>query len=785
MSAHEAPELPARPYVPPTAAAALACCAAAAAFMEAGWKAYLISGQGEGVVRTALGALALCVAAALACTVAIAAASRLIARNSRGARARVLRRWLAFAAGGLAIGALAGCMGMVGRAGAAAGLAGRPASSLVFVTEGDASTSAYGVTMDAVAHDAAGAAIARVSLAAPAAYADGTSLELVGRVEALRDDPWDRRAYLAGQVARVQTVKVTSEAEMGGGVIAGLRSRALEVIEPERSSARALIAGIVCGRTTELNGAEEAEWFSATGTTHLIAVSGSHLALISSIALVLLRQLGTGPGARCAVLLMLMAAYVVFTGSAPSAARSFCMVGMALASTLAGRRGHGISALSLAAIALVVLDAGVVFDLGFELSALSVLFIQVFGSYGSSLIEGAGVPRSLAEALSLTLCAQWATLPVTLPVFGELSVAAPLANLVLGPLMSALLVVGVIAVGLAVAIPALAWAVALPEALAQVSLFSAELMADLPWASLPLTSPEWLCPVSYGLAVAVYLLWARLRAAHLGAALAAALAAVAIPLVCARWFAPAEVVVLDVGQADAILVREGASTLLVDAGVDDEVVRALLRQGVTHLDAVAITHWDADHYGGLEDVLATFAVDRLLVAEGALAGMPDEVRRLELPETVELGPGDLIEVGGFACRVVWPQVPVTGEGNAASLALAVDYGAQGRSLSALLTGDTEVSELERYRDAVGDIDVLKVGHHGSAASLDGESLEILDPELAIASAGEGNRYGHPSEECIEQLDEAGVPFLCTIEAGDVSVAPGCDGFTVATSRVGG
>ncbi|WP_144742925.1 hypothetical protein [Enorma burkinafasonensis] len=119
MSAREAPELPARPYVPPTAAAALACCAAAAAFMEAGWSAYLVSGQGEDVVRTTLAALAPCTAATLACIAGIAAASTFIARKSRGARARVLCRWLAFAAGGLAIGALAGCMGVVGRAGAA------------------------------------------------------------------------------------------------------------------------------------------------------------------------------------------------------------------------------------------------------------------------------------------------------------------------------------------------------------------------------------------------------------------------------------------------------------------------------------------------------------------------------------------------------------------------------------------------------------------------------------------------------------------------------------------
>ena len=100
----------------------------------------------------------------------------------------------------------------------------------------------------------------------------------------------------------------------------------------------------------------------------------------------------------------------------------------------------------------------------------------------------------------------------------------------------------------------------------------------------------------------------------------------------------------------------------------------------------------------------------------------------------------------------------------------------------LLTGDTEADEANAYADAVGDIDVLKVGHHGSAASVDEEMLAALTPELAVASAGEGNAYGHPSREARQLLAQAGCPFICTIEAGDVTLFPDDEGARVATAR---
>lgn len=699
-----------------------------------------------------------------------------------GARG-VLRRWLAWAAIGLCIGALSGAWGACWRAEAMQRFTASPASCYEFHITGDATASSFGVQHEALVIGADGAFVARVRLSLDGQQPAGTRLRLIGRVSLLERGAWGRSRYMAGEVAEVHGVSIQSREEGTPDPIDAFRSRMLAVIEPSECSARALIAGIVCGRTTELSGDAASDAFARTGTSHLVAVSGSHLALLAALARGVLARCGAGTRLRAAVLVVLMGAYVVFTGSSPSAVRSFFMVVLALLSSLGGRRGHGVSALALTVVALVALDAGTVYDLGFQLSAASVFFIQVFSRYLACLLERMGFARALAEALSLTACAQWATLPLTVPVFGECSLIAPLANVMLGPIMSALLVTGLVTVPAASVLPSASGALlALPEALASVSVFAAEVLADVPYASMAVEGGPalWLL---YGAAALVYLVWWDARRAQF--AVACAVLPVALACHAVRWsaFAPAAVTVLDVGQADAILVRDGSAAVLVDAGVDDAVAAALARNNVFRLDAVVITHWDRDHCGGLEAVLASVPVGRIVIADGALAGMPDEIASLALPDVVEIACGDDLAVGGFTCTMVWPRESVSGEENADSIALSVRYHGGGRSLSLLLTGDTEADEGECYAAEAGDVDVLKLGHHGSAESVNEELLDALRPEVAIASAGSGNPYGHPARACVEAVDDAGARFICTIDAGDVTIEPGADGVLVGTSRL--
>ena len=424
-------------------------------------------------------------------------------------------------------------------------------------------------------------------------------------------------------------------------------------------------------------------------------------------------------------------------------------------------------------------------NMGFTLSVLSVLGLTVFAGLGQAWVRAAlpsRTPRFVGESLALTCISQAFTMPVSLPAFGNLALLAPLANVLVGPLVSALLVVGLACVPLAALAPA--WAVGaamLPcDVLAGASCALAGWMAGIPGTAIMLEAGAPLLGAGLLLgSCALYALWPAPSRRVLWAVLAVFAGFLGCCVLYWRFLAPPRVVVLDVGQGDAILVQDGPHALLVDTGPGDAVCYALARTCVLYLDAVVLTHTDSDHAGGLEELASQVGVGCLAVAWG----VPDAVERNEPrawesiegvgAPVVELDAGDVLAVGRFDLEVLWPLEPVEGDENEDSLVMLLTYAPQeggGPTFSALLTGDAEAPVLDALlvREEIGPVDLLKLGHHGSAASTSESMLDILDPLVAVASAGANNRYGHPSQECVEVCEKAGVPLLCTAQTGDVA-----------------
>ena len=392
------------------------------------------------------------------------------------------------------------------------------------------------------------------------------------------------------------------------------------------------------------------------------------------------------------------------------------------------------------------------------------------------------MPPGIAGMLSVTLCSQLATLPITIPAFGTFSLIAPLANAVIGPVVSLLLAVSIVLVPFSLVAPLQAWALVVPMIAARCALFFEQMFAAVPGASVSVPPDSmWIYLVPCLLAV-LLVWWPRPRARPMAVGLACLVLLAAIPYIYWDRFAPPSVTVLDVGQADAILVRQGGAVALVDCGLDERVVSALVRNNVHHIDAVFVTHWDEDHWGGLPDVLDQFSVGTIVVATDAFDGAPAEVLNRPGVTYRQVACGDTVDIGAFRARVMWPFDTVDGEGNEDSLVLLLSYAQEGKSLRVLLTGDAELDQERKFVQEVGDIDVLKLGHHGSKVSVDTDLLGTLKPELSIASAGEGNRYGHPSDACIDAVRDAGGAFACTIEQGDITVTPTAKGFAMRCQR---
>lgn len=691
------------------------------------------------------------------------------------------RRWLYAAGLGFLAGAVVSAGWAIGTLRASSALDNRAASSLEFVVHGDPSISdgAYSYTCDAYAGEKR---LGQVRLSCDRELDAGSHVRAIGRISRFENDAYGRSRVLRGEARKVKAVRIVSVDEGSPGPLLRLRNGLLASIAPATDPVRSLIAGVVCGRSAELRAQPAGEWFSVTGTAHLIAVSGSHLAIVGFVIEGLLQKTRCSRGLQRAILAITLVGYATFTGASPSAVRACCMVFATLVVNGAGRRRHGASALFVTMSIFVLLRPTVLFEMGFQLSCASVFAILCFCPYVTYALGELGVPTGIAGMLSVTLCSQLATLPITIPAFGTFSLIAPLANAVIGPVVSLLLAVSIVLVPFSLVAPLQAWALVVPMIAARCALFFEQLFAAVPGASVSVPPDSmWIYLVPCLLA-ALLVWWPRPRARPMAVGLACLVLLAAIPYVYWDRFSPPSVTVLDVGQADAILIRQGGTVALVDCGLDERVVSALVRNNVHHIDAVFVTHWDEDHWGGLPAVLEQFSVGTIAVAADALEDAPAEVLNRPGVEYRQVRRGDTVDIGSFCARVMWPFESVDGEGNEDSLVLLLSYVQEGKGLRILLTGDAELDQEREFVQEVGDIDVLKLGHHGSKVSVDGELLDVLKPELSLASAGEGNRYGHPSDACIDAVKEAGGVFACTIEHGDITVAPTANGFVMRCQR---
>jgi len=235
---------------------------------------------------------------------------------------------------------------------------------------------------------------------------------------------------------------------------------------------------------------------------------------------------------------------------------------------------------------------------------------------------------------------------------------------------------------------------------------------------------------------------------------------------------------VDVGQADCILIECSGEFAIIDGGNKDDgqlVVSYLEQQGVEELTAVICTHAHEDHVGGLPSVLSVYPTAEVYAPTRTYSSnifddflYYTDQQRLEV--TIP-APGDTLTVGGAMLTILGP-VQSYAETNDTSIVVRLDYG----DTSFLFTGDMEVAaenDMLDYWSGNEDIfhvDVLKVGHHGSNTSTGYRFLYAVDPTYGVIPVGKDNSYGHPHEEPLSRLKDAGVTLLRTDELGHILAA---------------
>lgn len=567
-----------------------------------------------------------------------------------------------------------------------------------------------------------------------------------------------------------------------------LREKAIRTIGEYGGESGPLMQALICGWRNGVKDSGLYETFKALGLAHIVAVSGAHLAIVVFVFTSILRFLK----APRSVSILLSSAFVLmhlfFTGVPISAIRAAIMVLLSISAGLFSRRNASLNSLAICIVAFIAVDPSACVSMSLFLSAGATFsIILLSGLISSWFVKVPEILQStVVEPVSLTVSSNLATLPFSMAVFNQLPLIAPVANIFATPLFSLGCVAGLICTVLSCLIPPLA-PIAIPiGSLCCLPLSAmAGILTMIPYGCIAISLPT--LPMIAVSALSIWLLWRFWPKAKLGLYSSGLVSIVLCVLFAFSYFGYSdedEVVMLDVGQGDAILIKSGGSSVLVDTGNKDSMLREeLAKLKIAHLDGVLISHADDDHCGCLDTLSSYIEIDHVFMSSGMLDCTCDKCTNLvDLAKNeivgsdnvIGLDVGDAIKVGDFSLNVIWPNELVDEGGNADSLCLRVtcDNDQDGViEWQMLFCGDAESDEIEEMISSkrLGDIDVLKVGHHGSKVSLNDEVANMLKPEIALISVGENNRYGHPSKEVMSYLNDVDSQIYRTDINGTITV----------------
>lgn len=551
--------------------------------------------------------------------------------------------------------------------------------------------------------------------------------------------------------------------------------------EEDASVMKAMLLGEKGTLNTDLK-----ELYQQNGIIHILAISGLHLSVIGMGCYKVLKKIRIPKVVDIILTIALMYCYGTMTGMGVSMLRAYIMFGIHLCAELIGRTYDLLTAVTVAALVVLVQQPLYIQHSGFLFSFGAICGIGIFlPAVEGNLFGHSRLEKAFLSGVAISI----STLPVYLCFYYEFPPYSVLLNLIVIPCMTFVLLGGLISLAAAACFLPLGVTAAYPV---HLLLIFYEKCCNI---CLRLPDSKWItgCPKPWQIVVFLGILLVLVACNNVLSKLCFWQGILCALLVLTiRLPQGLQITMVDVGQGDCIYLTEDSGMhMLIDGGSSDksdvaeyQMMPYLKYEGVSHLDAVVVTHPDSDHISGICTMLeemgtSGISVGTLYLPDVGEAGRNEEYQDLERMarsagvQVRYLSMGDTLRCGEVMLTCLHPEKGWnTTEPNAYSTVLYLQYG----RFTALFTGDLEGEGenlvLERFAEfplPAEGITMLKVAHHGSKNSTDEAFLQMVNPQIALISSGRNNKYGHPHAELLKRLEDSGSIIYRTQESGATTV----------------